>query len=213
MPNKAQDFTGRTIGRLTVLACASGHGTSASLWMCRCSCGNAKEVSYGALYSGLTKSCGCLRNERVRAAATTHGSCGTREYSSYYAMKARCLNPNNKEYRRYGGRGITICSRWLDGDGTKSGIECFLSDMGPCPKGYTLDRKNVELGYEPSNCRWASHFTQARNRRNTAKDGDATIIELAERHGIKYHTLMWRWRRGERGENLIRPTGSVSRRI
>jgi hypothetical protein len=120
-------------------------------------------------------------------------------------MKSRCLDPKNKEYLNYGARGISICDRWLVGDGSVSGIECFLSDMGLCPNGQTLERKNVDGNYEPGNCKWATLREQARNRRNTAKDGDVTVAELADRHGIKYHTLMDRYRSGDRGIVLVRP--------
>lgn len=73
-------------------------------------------------------------------------------------MKARCLNPKNDRYYSYGGRGVGVCSRWMD-------FNNFLADMGVRPDGHTLDRIDVEGDYEPSNCRWADAITQANNKR------------------------------------------------
>lgn len=81
----------------------------------------------------------------------------TREYSTWHSMKQRCFNSKNPYYPRYGGRGITICDRWLK-------FEKFLEDMGLRPAGRTLDRINNDGNYEPGNCRWATHKEQCRNR-------------------------------------------------
>lgn len=75
-------------------------------------------------------------------------------------MKKRCVNPNNIDYRYYGGRGITFCERWLD-------FSNFLEDMGEKPSGLTLDRIDSDGHYEPTNCRWASRKEQSRNRRRS----------------------------------------------
>lgn len=81
-------------------------------------------------------------------------------YSRFRAMHGRCENPNNSGYKDYGAKGITVCERW-------SGVEGFTNfceDMGPCPPGYTLDRRKNDLGYSPENCRWTDASTQQHNR-------------------------------------------------
>lgn len=92
----------------------------------------------------------------------------TKEYRAWVAMKNRCLNPNQARYADYGARGITVCDRWISGDGQRSGFECFLADLGNHPgDGYSLDRSENDLGYEPGNAHWATRSEQARNKRNT----------------------------------------------
>jgi len=87
-----------------------------------------------------------------------HGYARTKIYNVWLAMRDRCLNPNSKYFRHYGGRGIGVCERW-------DLFSNFLADMGEAPPGLTLDRIDVQGDYEPGNCRWASRLDQIRNRR------------------------------------------------
>jgi hypothetical protein len=83
-------------------------------------------------------------------------------YESWCAMRQRCTNPNSIGWKDYGGRGITICARWLE---QPHGFENFLADMGERPEGHTLDRRDVDANYEPVNCRWATLSEQQSNQR------------------------------------------------
>ncbi len=114
----------------------------------------------------------------------THGHAAGRrtgEYKSWRAMLARCNNPNDPAFDRYGGRGIKVCSAW-------SSFENFLSDMGERPEGMTLDREDNDGDYTPSNCRWSTPCGQGANKRNnhliTAAGETKTISNWARDLGV-----------------------------
>jgi hypothetical protein len=102
-------------------------------------------------------------------------------------MLARCLNPNNGSFARYGGRGITICDRW------RESFENFYADMGPRPLRRTLERKDNNGPYCPENCAWATMAEQCANRRSNVKVtiGGVTknLSQWAEESDLKYATL------------------------
>jgi hypothetical protein len=159
----ARDLTGMIFGRLTVVASTERRADHHVVWRCLCTCGAETFVRSTYLTTGITTSCGCLNREITRMRRTTHGSARhgsrTATYRSWESMKRRCLNPNDPAFARYGGRGITVCDRWLC-------FEHFRDDMGERPHGLSIDRfPNNDGNYEPGNCRWATRLEQTRNRR------------------------------------------------
>jgi hypothetical protein len=156
---KLIDLTGQHFGRWTVLALhpkRSKHRNAR--WHCVCDCGGERLVAASSLRQGGSKSCGCLQRECKTKHGHTKGGKVTRAYRCWVAMRQRCFNPNHEAYPYYGGRGITVCERWLS-------FENFFADMGAPPRNRTLDRIDVNGNYEPNNCRWASTFEQSRNKR------------------------------------------------
>ena len=168
--------------RWTILGSTDGITTKRKV-LCRCDCGTEREVSYGSLLNGGTLSCGCLRDEITSAASTTHGMAQSREYQSWSHLRRRCNNPNDAQYKNYGGRGIKVCKRW------DNSFENFIADMGRAPEGTTIDRINNEGNYEPSNCRWATASQQANNKRNNkfiTIDGiTLTYAQWEKRSGLR----------------------------
>jgi hypothetical protein len=153
------DLTGQRFGRLVVAAFAGRHSGRQALWRCHCDCGNISTVHGVNLRRGFSKSCGCLGAEnRLRL---KHGHTINRkrspEHRVWTGMKDRCINDNSVKWKRYGGRGIKVCDRWLNS------FENFLADMGPRPSlQHTLDRYPDNDGdYEPGNVRWATRKEQA----------------------------------------------------
>ncbi len=115
-------------------------------------------------------------------------------------MIARCTNSNRRYYKNYGGRGITVCERWMK-------FENFLADMGEPPDNLSLDRLDNDRGYCKENCAWRTVLDQARNKQNTIRltwDGlSLTIPEWAERIGIPYKTLDARYHRGWSTKSML----------
>ena len=156
---------GSKYGKLTIVEEVEPNiqpsGQTKRKFKCVCDCGNEKYVILDKLKSSYTSSCGCNRKKNSTSYIDIHGLSKSITYKSWESMKARCYNPNNKNYKDYGGRGIKVCDRW------KNSFINFYSDMGERPEGTSIDRINVNGDYEPSNCRWATKKEQAINRRTT----------------------------------------------
>lgn len=161
------NLLGKRFGRLLVVGRETRDKYGRLLWDCVCDCGNTCSISGSTLMSGDSKSCGCLHVELLIRNSIKH--CGkingkaSREYQSWQDAKARCFNPKNKSFKNYGERGITVCKEW------KNSFERFLNDMGKCPTGYTLERKDNDGNYTPDNCIWSSRKNQNRNKRTNRK--------------------------------------------
>lgn len=198
---RALDLTGQVFGRLTVVGLGPSEVGRRRQTLCRCECGDMVGVQAGSLRGGRTLSCGCLRREVTRDRMRTHGMTGSAEYTIWIGMRARCRNPQDEAYSRYGGRGITVCAAWGES------FEQFLRDMGQCPTGLTLDRINNDGNYEPGNCRWATYTQQSRNRRSnvTIEMGGVRrcVAEWAPIVGIRATTIYRRIRYGWSGEDAI----------
>lgn len=157
--HKFIDLTGRVFGRLTVVEFA--YQNKYSFWHCDCSCGE-KCIKPGPELTRKNRkgceSCGCLSTERRLEKSTTHGMSRTPEWNSWSSMRKRCYDKNNGSYKRYGLRGISVDPKWRDS------FEQFYKDMGPRPSpSHSLDRKDNNGNYTPSNCRWATAKQQLNN--------------------------------------------------
>lgn len=193
------DLTNKVFQRLTVIrrAANSIYGSrSIVAWICQCSCGNIITVSAAHLTAGHSRSCGCLSREVTgnRVRRHNHRSKRTPEYLSWIGAKGRCFNLKNPAYKRYGGRGVTMCEEW------KNDFSAFFKAMGKRPRGYTLERIDNDGPYSPNNCIWATHYVQGGNKRNnrllTVNDETHHIAEWARRLNIDHRTLSCRLKSG-----------------
>lgn len=169
-----RDLTGQRFGRLIVLEfdhkkdCNKGANY---YWKCLCDCGKEKIIPSSSLRSGATQSCGCLCKERHHL---KHKMWKSKIYGVWNGMKQRCTNPNCREYKNYGARGIEICEEWND---SKNFIDWALANG--YQEGLSIDRIDYDGNYEPSNCRWSDAITQANNTRR-----NKVITINGEKHSV-----------------------------
>ena len=181
--------------KLTVIQSLGKSADGHRLWECICDCGN-KRIDYASkITTGRTKHCKeCSRKETANK-VKTHGMKDSSEYSSWIAMKGRCLNKNHKDYVNYGGKGITICQEWIDS------FEEFYKYIGKKQKGQSIDRIDNTNGYEPGNVRWANNSQQQRNKQNSLwvlwNDQKTHIMDIAKELGISKGAAHLRWKRGK----------------
>ena len=180
---KRIELTGKTFGNWYVISYSGKTSNNAALWLCRCSCGAEKVVVGKTLREGKSTQC---RSCATRNALTKPYR-GDRIVHVFSGMKQRCSNQNNKEYKNYGGRGITVCNEWL-----KSPQAFYAwAYSNSFADGMSIDRIDNDQGYSPLNCRIVELSSQAKNRRTNYSitiDGETKCLsEWCRLHGIDRH--------------------------
>jgi hypothetical protein len=195
------DLVGKTFGKLLVLEFVGRptRGTSGdSLWRCRCECGEESVARGCNLKTGKSRSCGCAIAPALLKSNITHGMYNAPERRVWTGIKTRCFNQNEKNWKYYGGRGITVCARWLG----ENGFSNFLSDVGPRPSSkHSIEREDVNGNYEPGNCVWATKKEQMLNRQNTLRishEGKSVPLKtVCDLVGVNYYSARCRMRKGQ----------------
>ena len=203
MKVKKKDLTGQRFGRVIVLKESEPHYPPNSnkrlrRWLCQCDCGNEFIAYQNGLLNGSTKSCSCLRKENFKKHKNKYPS-NHRLNRIWVAMRQRCSNQNNIEYKNYGARGISVCNEW---NNPQTGYDLFYewSMKNGYADNLTIDRIDNNKGYSPDNCRWLTHKEQQSNRSDnhfiTFNGTTKTVSQWAEYLGIKRDTLFARIRYG-----------------
>lgn len=194
MTKKAKDITGQKFGKLTAIKLDHiEHIKTGTVhyWLYKCDCGNEKVIRKGEVSQGGSQSCGCFLKESVQKRSTKHGQSYSRLYRIMHDMKQRCLNPNNKNYKHYGERGITICKNWLD---NFDNFYNWAINYG-YQDNLTIERINFNGNYEPSNCKWIKKAEQVKNTRKirfiTANNETHCLGDWARKFNIEYNTLKY----------------------
>ena len=199
MGNRISIPIGTRYGRVVTLNEVEKRNNRRS-FLCLCDCGENVVLRLENLRSGHSQSCGCLHRDVSREVKTTHGKYGTRAYWTWSTMKARCENPKNKKYHRYGSRGITVCHDWLK-------FANFYRDMGDPPDGMSIDRIDNDKGYFLENCRWATQAEQGNNKSTNVVitlDGiTKTMSQWAFEKGINVQTVHARVKKGWKVEDIF----------
>lgn len=198
------DLVGETFGSWVVLSEEPSAISRKRLVRVKCACGFEQVTQLNNLRNGSSTRCrrcakvGRTSNRRTHGEATAR----TPEYLTWKSIQARCLNVRES---RYGGRGISVCARWRD---RSQGFANFLADMGRRPSAdHSIDRINNELGYSPSNCRWATREIQSNNKSTsklvTVEGVTLTVSQWAKRTGKPASAMYLRLRRGWSGQEVV----------
>jgi hypothetical protein len=190
MGNHVVDLTGKRFGRWLVIQRDGYTSNQQVRWLCQCDCGKQRKVAGYSLRNGISLSCGCgIWINRTHPIPKLVNLDRVRMKGLLAAIKARCYNPYSKSYKYYGKRGIKVCERWQH-------LQNFITDMGICPKGLTIERLNNNGDYEPSNCVWATRKQQQNNRTDnhwlTIGNETKTQQQWSEISGIEASTIYYR---------------------
>jgi hypothetical protein len=202
--DNTSNLIGQRFGKLVVRARAPRDG-EAVRWDCICDCGGSATETTHRLISGQRRSCGCLKS------APAHGQArrGTKSatYRAWESMMGRCYRPSAGGYKFYGGRGIKVDDRWHV-------FANFLVDMGERPDGLTLERKDANADYGPSNCRWATRAEQNINKRDTHRitihGRTMSLLEWVAETGVNYETALSRIQSGWDPERAVTESAGES---
>jgi hypothetical protein len=196
---------GKKFGHLTLVEILGGRVNNRIAGRWACDCGGSCVYPISRVKSGCVAHCGCRTNHVFNL---KHGMRGTPEYQAWTGMKGRCFDPSNKDFPRWGGRGVSVHPLWV------RSFEAFYAHIGPRPAaGLTLDRINNTGNYEPGNVRWTTPRSQAENRRNSwtveiQGRRFASVEEAARFHHVTATTIV-RWcdgfTDGRRGNRYTSP--------
>ena len=196
---KLDDLTGKRYGRLIVVKRGTNKNKK-TRWLCKCDCGNYKEIGATELKNGTTKSCGCYNIEKLKLRAK-HNMCDSRLYSIWRCMKYRCKGTKNPQSYLYKDRGIKLYDPWNDFNNFYEWAKDKYFD------GSSIDRIDVNGNYEPSNCRFVDNFVQANNKRNNIflefNGEKKTLSEWSKKAGINYFCLRSRYLKGWNIERML----------
>jgi hypothetical protein len=184
------NLSGMRFGKLQVIDFVLPH-SGRTMFNCLCDCGKTTAIAGSDLKTGNSKTCGCGKIAAGYTANLQHGGATgkcTPTYATWASMKQRCRDPSSIGWEHYGGRGISVCERWL------TNFANFLEDMGEKPDGYSIERIDVDGNYCPENCKWIPLSDQGKNKRNSVKynyNGQVVVqAELARMIGIDQGALM-----------------------
>lgn len=207
MHANCKNLSGMRFGRLLVKSRGVDHltpcGAKFVTWNCVCGCGKAKTVLAGNLQKGLTVSCGCYQKERQ----TRHGNTNHPLFKIWKGMIERCYSSTSRSFSDYGARGIAVCERWKK-------FDAFCADMGDRPSRlHTLDRRENDGNYEPSNCRWATREQQSNNKRDSVFVSigalTLTLQQWARKLGVARQSIASRAKR--KGETYAQAVAHYAR--
>ena len=196
-----ESVIGQTFSELTILSLEGRDHASKMLVRCRCSCGAVHTLRFNSLQAGKAVSCGHISREFTSARSTIHGLSRHPDFQVWVDMNKRCHGSNPKFTKNYKDRGIEVCEQWRHNPAQ------FFNDMGPRPKGMSLERVDNSKGYNPENCVWASMKVQQNNKRTNVflefQGKRMTVTQWAEELEIPKQTLLGRLRYGWSVEDVL----------